>query len=92
MSCKCRLQVGPTASRSPGEEAQAASVDAAAATEASFDDSPLPQVDLSRVGPMRLVLQEVVYQAKPGHIAAILQVIPERPPGPYDPALPMPVR
>lgn len=61
-------------------------------TEASFDDAPLSHVDLSRVGPMRVILQEVLDESTAGHLAAVLQVIPDRPSGPYHPALPMPVR
>ena len=41
---------------------------------------------------MQVVLEEVVDEGKAGLLAAVLQVIPERAPGPYDPALHMPVR
>lgn len=61
-------------------------------TEASFDDPPLSHVDLSRVGPITVLLQEVVDEGSSDFLAAVLQVIPERPPGPYHAALPMPVR
>ena len=86
----CRLQA--SALHQEDEAMQENNGSAGPATEASFDDAPIAHVDLSCVGPLRLVLQEVVDEGKPDFLAAVLQVLPERPPGPYDPALSMPVR
>lgn len=86
----CRLQA--SALHQEEEAMQENNGSAGPATEASFDDAPLAPVDLSCVGPLRLLLQEVMDEGKPDFLAAVLQVLPERPPGPYDPTLSMPVR
>ncbi len=62
-------------------------------TEPTPDDSPPPDVDLARIGPLRVVLEEVVDEGgKAGLLAAVLQVIPDRMVGPPESGLPTPIR
>lgn len=62
-------------------------------TEPTPDDSPPPDVDLARIGPLRVVLEEVVDEGgEAGLMAAVLQVIPDRILGPPESGLPTPIR
>ena len=62
-------------------------------TEPTPDDSPPPDIDLARIGPLRVVLEEVVDEGgEAGLLAAVLQVIPDRELGPPDSGLPTPIR
>lgn len=57
------------------------------------DDSPPPDVDLARIGPLKVALEEVVDEGQgPGLLAAILQVVPERAFDPPEKGLPTPTR
>ena len=62
-------------------------------TEPKPDDSPLPDVDLARIGPLKVALEEVVDEGQgAGLLAAILQVVPEGALEPPDKGLPTPTR
>ena len=62
-------------------------------TEPTPDDSPLPDTDLAKIGPLRVELEEVVEEGgEAGLLAAVLQVIPERALGPSESGLPTPIR
>jgi len=62
-------------------------------TEPTPDDSPPPDIDLARIGPLRVVLEEVVDEGgEAGLLAAVLQVISDRELGPPDSGLPTPIR
>lgn len=62
-------------------------------TEPTPDDSPPPDVDLARIGPLRVVLEEVVDEGgEAGLLAAVLQVIPDRILQPPESGLPTPIR
>ena len=62
-------------------------------TEPTPDDSPPPDIDLARIGPLRVVLEEVVDEGgETGLLAAVLQVIPDRILGPPESGLPTPIR
>ena len=61
--------------------------------EATPDDSLPPGVDLAKIGPLRVVLEEVVEEgAGAGLLAAVLQVVPERLQEPPQKGLPTPIR
>ena len=62
-------------------------------TEPKPDDSPPPEVDLARIAPLKVTLEEVVDEGKgAGLLAAVLQVIPERVLAPPQKGLPTPIR
>lgn len=62
-------------------------------TEPKPDNTPPPDVDLARIGPLKVVLEEVVDEGQgPGLLAAVLQVIPDRPLDPPQRGLPHPIR
>lgn len=62
-------------------------------TEPTPDDSPLPDTDLAKIGPLRVELEEVVEEGgETGLLAAVLQVIPERTLIPSESGLPTPIR
>ena len=62
-------------------------------TEPTPDESPLPDTDLAKIGPLRVELEEVVEEGdEAGLLAAVLQVIPERASGPSESGLPTPIR
>ena len=62
-------------------------------TEPTPDDSPPPDVDLARIGPLRVVLEAVVDEGgEAGLLAAVLQVIPDRILGTPESGLPTPIR
>lgn len=62
-------------------------------TEPKPDDSPPPDVDLARIGPLKVALEEVVDEGQgAGLLAAILQIYPERALTPPQKGLPTPTR
>lgn len=72
--CICRIAAG-TAS---GLQDQLDQVELPL-TEPKPDDSPPPDVDLARIGPLKVALEEVVDEGQgAGLLAAVLQVIPGR--------------
>ena len=63
------------------------------AAEATPDESTPPDVDLAKIGPLRVILEEVVDEgAGAGQLAAVLQVIPERLQEPSERGLATPIR
>ena len=63
------------------------------AAEATPDESPPQDVDLAKIGPLRVILEEVVDEgAGAGQLAAVLKVIPERLQEPPQKGLPTPIR
>ncbi len=62
-------------------------------TDPTPDDSPPPETDLAKIGPLTVVLEEVVDEGgERGLLAAVLQVIPERVSEPSQDGLPTPIR
>ena len=84
----CRIASGST----PGVQDQLDQIELPL-TEPKPDNTPPPDVDLARIGPLQVVLEEGVDEGQgQGLLTAVLQVIPERPSDRPQKGLPTPIR
>ena len=84
----CRIASG----RIPGVQDQLDQIELPL-TEPKLDDSPPPDVNLARIGPLKVALEEVVDEGQgAGLLAAVLQVIPQRALDLPQKGLPTPIR